>query len=373
MFKKNRHGGHSVSSLISQTFFGLAIPPNLIGTQSTVKSIMIGTILALLQQALRTNRVSADSVLTGIINKDHDFVDTICTTMTHVPDFGEQLQNPSHGFQYLCDLNAVAAVCEPTGIMFHPNQELVAADPHTNNPEGLHFQQSFCPMSVKLSNHFNLIFSPKATSSSLGISSPSMTSDSSLSPSDSGSRLSSRNSSPGLVISQPLIQSPLAQSFSSFSSRDSSPHLSALPSPDSFPHENWTPQTVTSDTPNIASLGNNIFQGHNSVDWLLLNFNVTQEQKVAAQYDKGKPLYAMVRNFLAMESILSHLGYSIPFKARSTKMIKIQEVSILAHDVLRHFQWMPHSFEHKGVWYMCAEHAANQIWRKAMPGKILSS
>jgi hypothetical protein len=84
--------------VISQTFYDLRIPRNLVGNRSSAKSIMVGTLFLYLQDALASGGFSADPTLARIIRQDLEIVGAISIATTRVPDFGEQISNPSHGF-----------------------------------------------------------------------------------------------------------------------------------------------------------------------------------------------------------------------------------------------------------------------------------
>jgi hypothetical protein len=193
-------------ALVSQTFCNLCIPTNLVGNQSSTKSIMIGSLFVLLQQALECDGFSLNMTLACIINKDEEIASTILVATTHVPDFGKCFQSPSHGFWPLCCLGAITVRLQDIPQALHPNHKLLASNSLTDNQEAICLTQSFQPIGIDLNSHFNIIFYPVQTSSDIptslwGAATPS---DFSLSPSDSISAIQSQNASPSIVLAPPL-------------------------------------------------------------------------------------------------------------------------------------------------------------------------
>ena len=184
---------------MSQTFYDLHIPNNLIGNRLSTKSVMIGSLFHLLQKALECGGFNADPMLARIIKQDPDIAGAISIATTRVPDFGEQISNPSHGFRSLCCLRTVTAQLQDIPPTFHPSFEVLASKSLSDNPVAINFAESFKPMGIDLVSHFNIIFYPinSGIPSLWGTSSA----ESSLSPWDSISAVQSRNAS----------ESPLAQ------------------------------------------------------------------------------------------------------------------------------------------------------------------
>lgn len=229
--------------MISQTFYDLHIPSNLVGNRQSAKSIMIGTLFLLLQEALACGGFNADATLARIIKQDPEIAGTISIATTRVPDFGEQISNPSHGFRSLFCLLAVTPQLQDIPHTFHPSYELLACKTWTDNPVAICFAESFQPMGIDLVSHFNIIFYPirmSITPSLLGRGT-STSAESSLSPWDSISAVQSRNTSesPQFDVTA-LFQStcspsqPLLPQENSSSSRDvGPPHISESSSPHS--------------------------------------------------------------------------------------------------------------------------------------------
>ena len=159
----------------------------------STKSIMIGTLFHSLQEALACGGFNADPTLARIIKQDSDIAGTISVATTHVPDFGEQISNPSHGFRSLCCLCTVTPHLQDIPQNFHPSYELLASKTRTDNPVAICFAESFQPMGIDLVSHFNIIFYPIHASSipSLWSRGASTSTESSLSPWDSISAVQS--------------------------------------------------------------------------------------------------------------------------------------------------------------------------------------
>ena len=165
----------------------------------SAKSIMMGSLFFLLQEALECGRFNADPTLARIIRQDPELAGAISIATTRVPDFGEQISNPSHGFRSLCCLRTVTPQLQDILPTFHPNFEVLASKSLSDNPVAIGFAESFKPMGIDLVSHFNIIFCPinSGIPSLWGTSSA----ESSLSPWDSISAVQSRN-----VSESPLEQ-----------------------------------------------------------------------------------------------------------------------------------------------------------------------
>ena len=190
----------------------------MVGNRLSAKSIMIGTLFHLLQDALACGGFNADPTLARIIKQDPDIASTISIATTRVPDFGEQISNPSHGFRSLCGLPMVTPQLQDISHTFHPSYELLASKTQTDNPVAICFAESFQPMGINLASHFNIIFYPIHVSSipSLWGRGTSTSAESSVSPWDSIRAVQSRNSS----------ESPQVDVASLFQSNSSQPRIS---------------------------------------------------------------------------------------------------------------------------------------------------
>jgi hypothetical protein len=159
---------------------------------------MIGSLFHLLQEALECGGFNADPKLARILKQDPDITGAFSIATTRIPDFGEQISNPSHGFRSLCCLQTVTPQLQDIPPTFHPSFEVLASKSQSDNPVAIGFAESFKPMGIDLASHFNIIFYPINS----GITSLWGTfSESSLNPWDSISGAQSRNTS----------ESPLAQ------------------------------------------------------------------------------------------------------------------------------------------------------------------
>jgi hypothetical protein len=430
VFKKSA-GDHAVT-LLSHTFHDLHIPTSLVGNRSSTKSIMIGTLFVFLQKALSCGGFSADTTLTRIVNQDQEITSTIRVATTRVPDFGEQIQNPSHGFRSLCFLGAVTVRLQDIPQALHPSHELLASDSRTDNQEAMRFAQSFQPMGVNLNSHFNVIFYPIQISSAIPtpLWRTSTPSESSLGPSDSISAIQSRTSSPQVVVTplqstcnpsqhshvhvaplcQPLQSTHNPSSFHNFphvapllssiynsfelSSHDSA-HAVTPPSnlPILFPQPQpqplasplsplslspSPPPTIHSSVPSSEvgtqdhAVGQSLASTSRStlVQLLLVHHAISDERREAAIFRRDyKGLYLKVQNFNAMNLILDHMGYSLPFRLTTDPTIEFSNATVRASEVLQYFGWAPTSFDHKTGWYGVAKTLSQRNWNGGVPGK----
>ena len=190
---------------------------------------MVGTLFLYLQDALASGGFSADPTLARIIRQDSEIAGAISIATTRVPDFGEQISNPSHGFRSLCCLGTVLPQLQDIPQTFHPSYELLASKTQTDNPVAICFAESFQPMGIDLISHFNIIFYPVHVSSIPSLWRISNSAESSLSPWDSISAVQSRNNSPQVDTCNPsqLLQPLLPDQISSSSCDIASPHVSS--------------------------------------------------------------------------------------------------------------------------------------------------
>ena len=389
----------------SQTFYSLRIPRNFIGARGSVKSVMIGSLFVLLQNALAHGNFIADTLLTQIINLDCEVPAVVRIATTRVPDFDEHVQRPAHGFRYLCSLGTVNATLQDIPEVLHPTQELLACNPQAANHIAIDFAESFQPMGVDLPSHFNLIFYPVEGRNPLPVlhSAMSTPSESSLSPSDSASAVQSRGASPqvaGLLRSSahepPLLQgsslfanqlqhaddpspshsptgipiAPLPQPMHNVvpgSSHVVAPHMfSPSPSPQPPPPAPSPPAT-TCISLNGSTDGLATPTSPSIVRDLLVFHAIPPAQIEAAMCNRGfKRLHLKVRNFNAMRLTLQSMGFSLPFRVLADSSVKLSCASmtatVAASEVLRYFDWAPHSFEHKTGWYAGAEAVSELKW-----------
>jgi hypothetical protein len=162
---------------------------------------MIGTLFILLQEALACGRLFAHQTLARIIKQDPEVIGAFSIATTRVPDFGDQISTPSHGFRTLCSLGGVTPQLQEIPQTFHPFYELLASKTGTDNPAAVCFAESFQPMGLDLNSHFNIIFFPFDVSSIPSLWGPSTTSaEPSLSPWDSISAVPSQITSPQVQV-----------------------------------------------------------------------------------------------------------------------------------------------------------------------------
>lgn len=391
----------------SQTFYDLRIPSNMVGNRSSAKSIMIGTLFHLLQEALGCGGFNADTALACIIKQDPDISRTISIATTRVPDFGEQISNPIHGFRSLCCLSTVTAKLQDIPTTFHPSYELLASKTQIDNPVAMCFAQSFQPMGIDLVSHFNIIFYPVHVSSTIPLLRGHSTSpESSLSPWDSISAADSRGTSPHVditailqqpgplahpthTVSQPQAQSPL---LSSPLSPLSPPAMKLLPSslPPLLPMQPQSPPSTAATTlltsendtqgDTFRQSSSSEFQSSEAgsictsespmIPRLLTHLAIPAEKKEAAIYKRSfKGLCHKVRNFNAMNFVLDSMGYSLPFRLSADSVSKFSNITAKASEILQYFGWAPTSFEHKTVWYGAAKTLSQLSWNSNVPCK----
>ena len=218
---------------------------------------MIGSLFHLLQDALACGGFNADPMLSRIIKQDLEITGAVSIATTRVPDFGEQISNPSHGFRSLCCLSTVTSQFQDIPRTFHPSYELLASKTQTDNPVAICFAESFQPMGIDLASHFNIIFYPIQVSSFPSLWGTSTSAESSLSPWDSISAVQSRNTSPQVDVtkifqstrnaSQPLLPHEIfSSSCDVVTSHVSSPQPQPVSSPQPLlPHDVVLPHTFS--------------------------------------------------------------------------------------------------------------------------------
>jgi hypothetical protein len=97
---------------------------------------------------------------------------------------------------------------------------------------------------------------------------------------------------------------------------------------------------------------------------------IPDEQKEAAIYRRDfKGLYLKVRNFNAMNLILDHMSYPLPFRLSTNPAIQFSHAMVRASEVLQYFGWAPASFDHKTLWYGAAKALSQLNWNGDAPGK----
>ena len=142
--------------LKSHTFLNIPIHNEFLGKWGGVYSVLIGTILSLLQQQLLTESgMLAD--LASIINGVDSETITIATT--HILFFRRDLQDLVHGYHSLDTLSSINIQME---VPFHPviqlNCELLAVQLGKNSTTKL-FVSTWAPCGPILKTHFIVIFS----------------------------------------------------------------------------------------------------------------------------------------------------------------------------------------------------------------------
>lgn len=103
---------------------------------------------------------------------------------------------------------------------------------------------------------------------------------------------------------------------------------------------------------------------------LLIHHTISTDQTEAAIFNKSlQGLCIKVWNFNAMGLILNRLGFLLPFHVGVDPTVTFSDVAVRASDVLQHFGWAPHSFEHKAGWYATAKALSERKWKGSVPGK----
>jgi hypothetical protein len=153
----------SPGRLKSRTFLDLVISKAFISKWGAFNSILIGNLLALLHHRVSTDNRPPDDVIDLILGETRCSDIYIATTC--VPSFGDDLENPLHGYRILAPCMSVdvgiSLLPSPPASIVH-DRELLSAD--VANPVMQSFLKLWGQMGVHCETHFFIIFfSPPTT------------------------------------------------------------------------------------------------------------------------------------------------------------------------------------------------------------------
>jgi hypothetical protein len=365
----------SGSSLQSRIFLNLAVSSSFVSNRSGVNSILVGSLLVLLRQAIAMDNRPSDYIsqlIVGALSRS----DNIHVATTGVPTFGNNFQDPLHGYQNLGPLmefkSRMSAPPLPADIVH--NQELLAL--YASNPVTQSFLEFWGRMGVQCNTHFVIIFFKPTTTASLmyplhsrfSLDSPPSI-PSSIGPSSAAGSWDSAYQAPPLSAENmcmwnlitPGDASPQSQSI--FSQEESPVHGSGV-----------------SLNSNSHLSGNNMPLSHLPLlhtaasDFIRLIRNeiadITEDALTSAKYNNSAgSLLGMVVNHGGMVQILDRFGLWGQSGFSDMQTVTFQSGQVFSSaEFIKQFGWSPDSFRHKSTWYGWAEVAAMSFkWNAAIP------
>jgi hypothetical protein len=365
------------SSLQSRTYSDLMVSGALISNRSGANSIMIGTLFALLRQAIAVDGQAPDNiseVLIGASPTSHD----VHVATTRVPAFGTDLQEPVHMYRRLGPLTSVdmrmnAPPPPPAPIV--RNQEVVSV--YAEHTITQAFLGSGGPMGIQGDAHFIIIFFRPLMAypgillhhhrSQISVNAP---------PSIPSSMASSP--APRSRESPPVYHAPLSNENVQVLNRmdgsgDISPWSHSIVSRAQSP----APGTNAACTSHPLNVGLRLplsppTSAGNLHSLIGYEFEVAGDTLTSARYNGGeRELLGMVVNHRSMLTILGKLDLLERGRFADAKTVAFQSGLVSsAADVVKEFGWTPDSFRHKCSWYAWAGDVARSCqWKDAVPGQ----
>jgi hypothetical protein len=144
------------------TFLSIPINHIFLGKREGVNSILIRTLICVLQQQILSGREVSDDITriisaVGSDSPDRLDLETITVATTRAPVFGDYMQDPIYGYRSLCTLLSVSVDTEFTSIAFEPDSELLAVCSDDDDPITKNFARMWAPCGLKLKTHFIVI------------------------------------------------------------------------------------------------------------------------------------------------------------------------------------------------------------------------
>ncbi|KIM81864.1 hypothetical protein PILCRDRAFT_821225 [Piloderma croceum F 1598] len=337
--------------LQSHTFFSIPINHIFLGKRTGVNSILIGTLICVLQEQMLSGCEVSDDITriisaVGSDSPDQLDLETITVATTRIPVFGDDMQNPIYGYRSLCTLLSVYVDTEFTSIAIQPDSELLAVRSDDNNPITKNFARVWAPCGLELETHFIVILTHTPAPSLDG--SPFLFRDISTSPAPISRPSSVVQPSPlGIPVSADWLRglsnaSPNISRSNSPASGIGASHCSLSNSPASVVAQ--IPQTASSDIP--------VFGPDTPIETICHHYGVTDENIRSAKFMAAeRSSFDMTLNYQGMLHILAQLG----FQELDAPFITAQAVTLTggltlsAGDVVKEFGWSTDSFEHKRV------------------------
>ena len=346
--------------LQSQTFLNIPIPDVLLARRGGVTSILIGSLLNVLQQQnLMENGVSDE--LARAIGGARPEVEMFKIATTRIPSFGNDMQDPVNGYRSLGMLSSVNAQMEfPSQATIQLGRELLAVQ--SDDPITKAFEHTWAPLGLKLETHFIIIFNQLSRDGSLF----------SLRDITSAPGSSQINSAPGSHQSSVGYQPVPSRLFSSPVNADwlrgladASTDISRTNSPALGTAAQFVQSTAAQGVSNLVP--------GTPIEVVCRQHAISDGEMRSAMFlTTEKSLLSMVHNYRQMSHILSQLG----LQQRDAAFIPSQAVLfpgglvLSAGDVVKHFGWTAESFKHKSVWFGWAEDVAvSQEWNGSPPSE----
>ena len=336
----------SPGHLKSHTFTNLVVSKAFIfkRPRSTFNSILIGSLLALLRHTVTMDDRRPDDIVDLILGEPRRSDIDIVTTC--VPSFGDNIENPLHGYCILGPLMSVdvgmSPLPSPSVSIIDVDQELLSADPA--HPLTQNVLKLWSQMGVLCETHFFIIFFNPPTTL----------------PSSINQHTSFSLSDPRMIASNSFLRSQDSPTYQApplshknmdweglFSSGQAPLHSNPIISWEDSPASGVAAST-TSHSHLSGSSGRPI--GHllclpppsnNHHDLFRQQFGVTNDTLVSAKYNGSeKSLLGMVLNHRSMLHLLNTFGLLENNIFVDAKTITLYDGQVLSSvDVIKNFDW----------------------------------
>ena len=361
----------STSALKSHTFLNLQVEEIYVSQRDDVKSILIGSLLCVLRQAIsRTDGVPA--ILASIIG---GCLRDIVVATSKVPAFDDDAQNPLYGYRTLGTLELIPVNFETPSFMFDPERELLAVH-SVEDPKTERYFRFWRPCGIEVSTHFIIIFtnvghpplstsrhsSPRSYSSPRGPFGNTIT----------ASRHSSVSFDDQHRTPSPLAINSTEANFSLFGFDDAA----SQPVLDSSASSNGIlPAHFSNDTGSGISRPPSVSQYHPNttiIDKIHNEHHIARdilEKAVFRRWD-AKLFLDMVLNHRYMSQVLIALQLQECYgeSCVASASVALDGRTWTAVEILKEFKWSFDSYNHKSTWYGWAENVARSFrWLEPVP------
>ena len=353
------------------TFLNIDIENIYLSKRQNTHSVLIGTLLAFL-----CDRVPMESgvprILTDLIQGVGIASEPITVATTHVPSFGDDMENTLYGYQPLRVLSSIHVGKDiPPVAGMQLDQELLAVN---NNPMVQDFAQTWSPCGMDTSTHFIVIFTDLSTPL------PNVSRHASRHASPFSHLVRAMGSTSGSHHSSVGFQTP--SSFGAMTSPDGLGDSSADASRTSSPmfgmdvNQQSSDSVLASQLPSRPvsqdAIGAHLVPGTN-VETVCRLHGITDDVSRAAKYKSAeKKLLGMVLNHRHMLEILVKLGLQERYGTifiPSKSVTYAGGLQLAALDVVTAFGWSGDSYKHKTLWFGWAAEASSRQWVKSIPSK----
>ena len=366
------------STLQSYTFLNLSVEEIYLSQRDGVKSILIGSLLCVLRQAIYV----LDGVPAGLVNIIGGCTRDIVVATSKVPAFDDDAQNPIYGYRTLGILEFIPVNFEIPSFVFDPKRELLAVH-SVEDTKTERFNRRWRPCGVEISSHFIIIFTNTAPSPTLTSRHSSPLGHSPLGHSPHGYSprsgfgtpiIGSRHSSVGFDDQQhrtpsPLVINSTGVDFGLFGFGDGPSQPVQDPSTSSNGIGHADSGSGITHPPSVSQYHRNVI----IIDKVCSEHHIprdTVENAVFRRSGDAKHLLDMVLNHKSMSQVLVALRlqerYGEPFAASAS--VVLDGRTCTAAEILKEFKWSSDSYNHKSVWYGWAANVAwSYKWLEPVP------